>query len=75
MSWKYQYDNYLSSFLCCFFVYYNRGSGKENNSNTSNNTTGAYDLGELDQALFLYLDGQTDHEQLRRKFFFFFFKK
>ncbi|XP_057547887.1 bZIP transcription factor TGA10 [Amaranthus tricolor] len=42
------------------------GSGKENNSNTSNNTTGAYDLGELDQALFLYLDGQTDHEQLRQ---------
>ncbi|PON52261.1 Basic-leucine zipper transcription factor [Parasponia andersonii] len=26
-----------------------------------NSTTGAYDLGELDQALFLYLDGQDQH--------------
>ena len=25
------------------------------------NTPGAYDLGELDQALFLYLDGQDHH--------------
>ncbi|XP_021724020.1 bZIP transcription factor TGA10-like [Chenopodium quinoa] len=37
------------------------GTGKENSS-----STGAYDLGELDQALFLYLDGQTDHEQQRQ---------
>ncbi|KMT15360.1 hypothetical protein BVRB_3g060650 [Beta vulgaris subsp. vulgaris] len=36
------------------------GGGKESSS------TGAYDLGELDQALFLYLDGQTDHEQQRQ---------
>ncbi|KAK9725718.1 hypothetical protein RND81_05G164200 [Saponaria officinalis] len=41
--------------------------GEENNNNkeintNNSNTTGAYDLGELDQALFLYLDGQTDQE-------------
>ncbi|KAM6571609.1 hypothetical protein CsatA_015689 [Cannabis sativa] len=30
-------------------------------SKDSNSTSGAYDLGELDQALFLYLDGQDHH--------------
>ncbi|XP_062112093.1 bZIP transcription factor TGA10 [Humulus lupulus] len=30
-------------------------------SKDSNSTTGAYDMGELDQALFLYLDGQDHH--------------
>ncbi|KAJ7976850.1 Transcription factor like [Quillaja saponaria] len=28
---------------------------------SNKDTSGAYDLGELDQALFLYLDGQQDH--------------
>ncbi|KAL9232806.1 hypothetical protein vseg_007871 [Gypsophila vaccaria] len=40
----------------------NNNTNKESNCN-NNTTTGAYDLGELDQALFLYLDGQTDHER------------
>jgi transcription factor TGA len=39
----------------------------------NNKDSGAYDLGELDQALFLYLNGQNDptsvHEQKRKLFF------
>lgn len=35
----------------CIYI---RGTSKD---------SGAYDLGELDQALFLYLDGQQDHHQ------------
>ncbi|KAF6158733.1 hypothetical protein GIB67_040247, partial [Kingdonia uniflora] len=31
-------------------------------STTTTTTNGAYDLGELDQALFLYLEGQHDHQ-------------
>ncbi|KAL9240142.1 hypothetical protein vseg_014396 [Gypsophila vaccaria] len=40
--------------------------GRNNNNkemNSSSNTTGAYDLGDLDQALFQYLDEQTNQAQ------------
>ncbi|KAJ7972278.1 Transcription factor like [Quillaja saponaria] len=37
------------------------GNNFLSSSSGSKDTSGAYDLGELDQALFLYLDGQQDH--------------
>lgn len=38
-------------FLCAFLCMWGVGRSKD---------SGAYDLGELDQALFLYFDGQQD---------------
>ncbi|XP_074306991.1 bZIP transcription factor TGA10 [Silene latifolia] len=38
------------------------GGGNKNHEMSSSTTTGAYDLGEIDQALFLFLDEQNNQE-------------
>jgi hypothetical protein len=59
--------------MCIYYIRWNKDEFFLVYVSRNNKDSGAYDLGELDQALFLYLNGQNDptsvHEQKRKLFF------